>query len=103
MHEKLKWTLICVLISNPNIELLLSGLHCTVGKFGNTLLHFIPQKQCSYTSLPDFYHGIIQVHEGVEFLVWSDMCGLSGCVFLELKEFGALKYMTLYGTWMIYW
>ena len=95
MHEKLKWTLICVLISNLNIELLLSDLHCTVGKFGNTLLHFIPQKQCSYTSLPDFYHGIIQVHEGVEFLVWSDMCGLSGCVFLGLKEFGALKYMTL--------
>ena len=33
MHEKLKWTLICVLIINPNIELLLSDLHCTMGKF----------------------------------------------------------------------
>ena len=32
MHEKLKWTLICVLIINPNIELLLSDLHCTMGE-----------------------------------------------------------------------
>ena len=81
MHEKLKWTLICVLISNPNIELLLSDLHCTVGKFGNTLLHFIPQKQRSYTSLPDFYQEFIRMQQEAEFLVWIDMCGLSGCVF----------------------
>ena len=80
MHEKLKWTLICVLISNPNIELLLSDLHCTVGKFGNTAHHFVPQKQCSYTSLPDFYQEIIRVQEGAEF----------GCVFWKLKEFVAL-------------
>ena len=80
MHEKLKWTLICVLISNPNIELLLSDLHCTVGKFGNTAHHFVPQKQCSYTSLPDFYQEIIRVQEGAEF----------GCVFWKLKEFFAL-------------
>ena len=100
MHEKLKWTLICVLISNPNIELLLSDLHCTVEKFGNTSLR-TPKAMFLYLTAgllsgihPDAAGSRVFSLDRHVWIVWL-------CL---LKVEGVWCYdRTLCGTWMIFW